>query len=347
VILFALVRALIAAGISVSAACELAGYPRASFYRHRAGPSTRVTDPIPQHLREQPATLERTERDQVLALLADTKYAGLSLSQIFYRAWDDGHWVASKSSWYRIAREASIVLRKHKKRARNNSRKIPELIASAPTQVWSWDITKLKGPRYGQWFHWYVIIDIFSRKIVGWRLDEYEDGTLAQEMITAAVARNGAGPRFFHSDNGAAMVSKPVALLLERLGITRSFSRPKVSNDNPFSEALFRTGKYVPQFPNVFDNIGHARNWAAWFVHEYNMNHRHSGIGYHTPNAVHESLTDAIDSARAVTLNLAYSNHPERFAAPPLPPQVPTHSAINDPRGKTTPTPTLTLSHTG
>nr|WP_281260210.1 IS3 family transposase [Glaciihabitans tibetensis] len=342
-----MVCALIAAGTSTVAACALAGYPRGSFYRDRAGPAIPVTDPIPQRLRPQPAMLDQTERDRVLALISDSKYAGLSLSQIFFRAWDDGHWVASKSTWYRIARAARLELRKHRKRASKNPRKIPELIASAPTQVWSWDITKLKGPRYGQWFHWYVIIDIFSRKIVGWRLDEYEDGTFAQQMITAAVASNGAEPRFFHSDNGAAMISKPVALLLERLGITRSFSRPKVSNDNPFSEALFRTGKYVPQFPEVFDNITHAREWAGWFVHEYNMNHRHSGIGYHTPNDVHEGLTLEIDTARTRTLNLAYAIHPERFTTPPTPPRVPTHSAINDPRGKTTPTPTLTLSHTG
>jgi len=327
-------------------ACSVAGYPKASFYRHRAGPVVRVAEPIPQRLREQPATLAQAERDAVVALANDSKYVGLSLSQTFYRAWDDGHWVASKSTWYRIARQVQLELRKYKKRAKKNPRKIPELIASAPSQVWSWDITKLMGPRHGQWFHWYVIVDIFSRKIVGWRLEDCEDGTLAQEMVTAAVAANGSEPDFFHSDNGAAMTSKPVALLLELLGITRSFSRPKVSNDNPFSEALFRTGKYVPQFPEVFDDITHARQWAAWFVHEYNMNHRHSGIGYHTPNNVHLGLTAATDTARAEILDLAYTTHPERFTKPPLPPQLPSQSAINDPYKKT-PTPTLTLSHTG
>lgn len=326
-------------------ACSVAGYPKASFYRHRAGPVVRVAEPIPQRLREQPATLAQAERDAVVALANDSKYVGLSLSQTFYRAWDDGHWVASKSTWYRIARQVQLELRKYKKRAKKNPRKIPELIASAPSQVWSWDITKLMGPRHGQWFHWYVIVDIFSRKIVGWRLEDHENSVLAAEMIDTAVTDNGSSPQYFHSDNGAAMVSKPVGYLLERLGITRSFSRPKVSNDNPFSEALFRTGKYVPEFPEVFDSLDHARDWARWFVHEYNINHRHSGIGYHTPNNVHHGLTAATDTARTEILNQAWKDHPERFAEQPQPPRLPSRSAINDPKNRTRPE--LNLSHTG
>jgi putative transposase len=337
---------LIAAGTSAIAACRLAGYAKPTFYRHRSGATAGTATPIPQSLRHQPAALQDLEREKILALINDSKYAGLSVGQIFYRAWDDGHWVASKSTWYRVAHAAEVVLKQRTKRAKKNPRKIPELIASGPSQVWSWDISKLKTCHYGVWLHWYVIIDIFSRKIVGWRLEEYEDGTLAQEMITAAVAANGSTPEFFHSDNGAAMTSTPVALLLERLGVTRSFSRPKVSNDNPFSEALFRTGKYVDEFPEFFDDIADARAWADWFVYEYNVNHRHSGIGYHTPNNVHLGLTAATDTARAATITQAYTNHPERFANPPQPPRLPTQSTINDPRAKQ-PTPTLTLSHTG
>jgi putative transposase len=300
-------------------------------------------EPIPQRERRQPAALTTAERKRLLALLARKKYAALSLSQTFYRAWDDGHWVASKSTWYRVARSAEVEM-KPRRRASTAAKKIPELVADAPSQVWSWDITKLKGPRYGQYFHWYVIIDIFSRKIVGWRLEEYEDSAMAAGMVTAAVTANGSSPQYFHSDNGAAMVSKPIGALLERLGITRSFSRPKVSNDNPYSEALFKTGKYVPQFPGHFDSVDYARDWARWFVHEYN-NHRHSGIGYHTPDDVHRGLTAARDIARTATLTKAWQEHPERFSKPPQPPRLPSRATINDPLNRTQTT--LTLSHTG
>lgn len=339
-----MVNALIRGGTSAVAACLLAGYPRASFYRHRAGPAVSEHAPIPQRDRAQPSALAAAERRRVLALLARKKYAGLSLSQTFYRAWDDGQWVASKSTWYRVARSAKVVLHQ-RRRGATAAKKIPELVADAPSQVWSWDITKLKGPRYGQYFHWYVIIDIFSRKIVGWRLEEYEDSAMAAEMVATAVNVNGSSPQFFHSDNGAAMVSKPVGALLERLGITRSFSRPKVSNDNPYSEALFKTGKYVPQFPAFFDSRDHARDWARWFVHEYNMNHRHSGIGYHTPDDVHHGLTAARDATRTATLTKAWQQHPERFSKPPQPPRLPSRAAINDPLNRTQTS--LTLSHTG
>jgi len=326
------------------AACVLAGYPKASYYRHRAGPRVPTRPPIAQRDRAQPGALVTAERADVLALIAHPDYVGLSLSQTFYRAWDDGRWVASKSTWYRVAHAAAVTLKRHRK-ANKNPKKIPELVAVAPSQVWSWDITKLKGPYYGQYYHWYVIVDIFSRKIVGWRLEDHENSVLAAEMIDTAVTDNGSSPQYFHSDNGAAMVSKPVGYLLERLGITRSFSRPKVSNDNPFSEALFRTGKYVPEFPEVFDSLDHARDWARWFVHEYNINHRHSGIGYHTPNNVHHGLTAATDTARTEILNQAWKDHPERFAEQPQSPRLPSRSAINDPKNRTRPE--LNLSHTG
>ncbi|QYF73006.1 DDE-type integrase/transposase/recombinase [Cryobacterium sp. PAMC25264] len=263
-------------------ACALVGYSRASFYRHRS-PRARLAAPIPQKDRHQPATLSTAESAQILALINTPEYEGFSICQAFYRAWDAGVYLASKSSWYRVARAAGQV-HERRRQAEGSPKKIPELVATAPSQVWSWDITKLKTTIRGRYFHLYVIMDIYSRRVVGWRLEAYEDGDLAEELIQEAVTANhGVAPNSLHSDNGAAMVSTPVSLLLEKLGVDKSFSRPKVSNDNPYSEALFKTAKYDLAFPEIFDTTDDARAYFDWFFHEYNQNHRHSGIAWNTP----------------------------------------------------------------
>lgn len=322
-------------------ACRLVGYSRASFYRH-GRPAANKRAPMPQGDRYQPAALSASERAAVLETLNLAPYAGLSVCQAFYRSWDDGHYVASKSSWYRIAREAGQV-GDRRRQATGSPKKIPELVATGPSQVWSWDITKVRGPRRGQWFHLYVIIDIWSRRAVGWRIENYEDSDLAQDMIQTAVTRNGKAPGYLHSDNGAAMVSQPVSVLLEKLGIGKSFSRPKVSNDNPFSEALFKTLKYDEVFPGSFPDLATAEEFCHWFFREYNQNHRHSGIGWHTPDNVHHGRTTAISAARRKLLDRTATAHPERFNHRPKPPTLHRRVCINDPRQKTT----LTLSHTG
>ena len=322
-------------------ACALVGYPRASFYRHRAGVTRPTVAVIGHRDRHQPAALDASERAEVLELLNRPLYCHLSVCQTFYRAWDDGHYVASKSSWYRIARAAGQV-GDRRRQATGSPKKIPELVATGPSQVWSWDITKLRGPRHGLYYHFYVIIDIYSRKIVGWRVEETEDARLAEQLIADAVTDNGTAPAYLHSDNGSAMISQPVAALLDKLGVAKSLSRPKVSNDNPYSEALFKTAKYNLSFPGAFNNLADAELFCRWFVHEYNHNHRHSAIGWHTPHDVHHRTTSAVTRQRRDTLDRAWRAHPERFTHRPTPPTLPPRAHINQPG--TTPT---TLSHTG
>ncbi len=323
-------------------ACVLVGYPRASFYRHRT-PKTPGREPIPQKDRPQPAALTETESGQILRLLNTPEYEGFSICQTFYRAWDAGVYVASKSSWYRVARAAGQVADR-RRQATGSPKKIPELVSTGPSQVWSWDITKLKTTVRGRYFNLYVIVDIFSRRVVGWRLEHHEDSDLAQDMIRVAVTNNGGkAPAYLHSDNGAAMVSGTVSLLLEKLGIDKSFSRPRVSNDNPYSEALFKTAKYDLAFPEIFDTIEEARTYFEWFVHEYNNNHRHSGVAWNTPDDVHYGRTDAVTRNRSRLLVTAFRTHPERYASHPKPPALPGRVCINEPKQKTQPS----LSHSG
>ena len=211
----------------------------------------------------------------------------------------------------------------------------PELLATAPRQVWSWDITKLRGPQPGSWYHLYVVIDIFSRMIVGWLVAEHEDANLAEVLIADACTREGIGPHQLtvHADRGAPMTSKLVAELLLDLGVTRSHSRPSVSNDNPYSEAQFKTMKYGPSYPERFASIAEAQAWVASFIGWYNTEHRHSGLGLLPPVVVHHGQAAAVSAARQQTLDTAYAEHPERFVGGrPVPPLVPAAVWINAPR---------------
>lgn len=326
--------------MSTVRACRLVGYPKASYYRHCRPPA--ATSPIQQADRYQPAALSDSERVAVLQELNRQEYADLSICQAFYRVWDEGTYICSLSSWYRIARDHGQV-GDRRAQATGSPKKIPELTATAPSQVWSWDITKLKGPRRGQYFHLYVITDIYSRYVTGWRLEGYESGALAQEMINDAVAANGRAPAYLHSDNGAAMVSKPVSVLLEKLGVGKSFSRPRVSNDNPYSEALFKTYKYDLQFPGAFDSFDEAMAYCQWFFDTYNYHHCHSGIGWHSPSNVHHGRTTAVSATRRRAVDKAWRANPKRFTRRPKPPNLPDRACINDQTKKTT----TDLSQTG
>lgn len=339
-----LTGALIALGYPIVGACELTGYPRASYYRHhRPGPSVGATaEAIPQDQRHQPAALTDTERGQILDLLSADENADSSIPQVFYRRLDDGYYIASLSSWYRVARDHAMV-GDRRRQATGKAKKIPELSASGPGQVWSWDITKLKGPCRGQYWHLYVIIDIYSRYVTGWALHHFEDARLAEDLIDQAVTDNGGAPTYLHSDNGAAMVSGRVSDLATLLGVNLSFSRPKVSNDNPYSEALFKTVKYDLTFPESFDSYEDALAYCERFFTRYNTEHRHSGIAYHTPLNAHHGLTDPIDTTRQSVLDTAHQAHPERFTSRPTPPHLPEHAHIN---GKPTHKPNH-LSQTG
>lgn len=340
--IYDLTESLIRIGHTTSAACQIAGYPRASFYRHHRTAPVPPRPVIHQRDRHQPAALSDTERAQILQILSSQDYADLSIAQVFYRCLDACCYIASLSSWYRVARDHAMV-GDRRRQARAKPKKIPELSASGTNQVWSWDITKLKGPCRGQYWHLYVIIDIYSRYVTGWALHDYEDGRLAEELITRATTNNGAAPTYLHSDNGAAMTSRPVSGLAELLGVELSFSRPKVSNDNPYSEALFKTAKYDLRFPEDFASFTDALNYCEMFFSSYNSDHRHSGIGYHTPATVHHDHTNTVDAARQEVLDTAWRAHPERFTRRPQPPTLPDTAHINNKPTKTT----HHLSHTG
>ena len=266
----------------------------------------------------------------MLDVLHQPRYADLSVAQVWARELDEGRYHCSQSTMYRILREAGEV-RERRSQATHPPRKRPELMADGPCQVWSWDITKLRGPGKGVWYSLYVIIDIYSRYVPGYLIAPTEDAALAEALIADAIDRAPCAPRVVHADRGSSMTSRTVAELLTELGVTRTHSRPKTSNDNPYSEAQFKTLKYCPHFPERFGSIQHARTFADEFFTAYNHEHRHSGIGLHTPASVHFGTAEQIREQRAITLTAAYTAHPERFARKPKPPEIPLVAWINEP----------------
>ena len=320
-----------AAGVATTAACGLTGRSRATHYRRLRPPQAR-RPPIPQAERKAPTqALTPAERAAVLLALNTGENADLSIGQVWIRELDEGRYRCSLSSMYRIARAAGQT-GDRRAQATHPAKVKPELLADAPSQVWTWDITKLRGPSKGVWFHLYALIDIYSRYSPGWIVAPREDSELAGDFLTEAIRINGTAPHTVHADRGTSMTSKHVSALLIDLDIIRSHSRPHVSNDNPFSEAQFKTMKYLHDFPKNFNTIQEARAFCEGFFTEYNHIHRHSGIGWHTPASVHFGTADAIDDARQATLDAAYAAHPERFARRPATPQIPQQSWINEPQ---------------
>ncbi len=317
-----------AAKVPTTQACGLVGRARATHYRHARGP---VHGPRPARVvPDNGQALSDGERAAVLTLINSPAYGDLSIGQIWARELDEGRYLCSPSSMYRIARAAGQS-RERRRQATHPATVKPELAADGPSQVWTWDITKLRGPAKGIFYQLYVLIDIFSRFNPSWIISGVEDSLLAKDFIAEAINRNGATPHTVHADRGTSMTSKPVSALLADLGVTRSHSRPHVSNDNPFSEAQFKTLKYLPEFPTSFASLAHARQFCAGFFHEYNYIHRHSGIAWHTPASVHFGTANAIDQERQNTLTAAFHAHPERFGRRPHPPTMPTQSWINQP----------------
>jgi transposase InsO family protein len=324
-----------AAQVPVSTACALTGISRATHYRHTS-PQGPVHGPwLPR--RPPPAALTDAERAGVLDLLANPAYADLAIPQVWTRELDEGRYWCSLSTMYRIARAAGQVCER-RRQATHPPRVRPELAARGPSEVWSWDITALKGPAKGIWYKCYVIIDIFSRYVTGWLVAAAEDAVVAKDFLAGAVRRNGCQPHTIHADRGGAMVSKPVSELLVDLGVLRSHSRPHTSNDNPYSEAGFKTMKYMPDFPDRFGSLEDARTFCDGFFLAYNHEHRHSGIGMHTPASVHFGTAEQIRLQRQLTLDHAYTAHPERFARRPRPPQPPEIVWINQPIDQQQPT---------
>lgn len=286
--------------------------------------------PKPRRARESPASkLTDAEAARVLEVLHSPRFAEASVAQTWATLLDEGTYLCSQSTMHRLLRAAGAG-GDRRRQATHPARARPELTAIAPGQVWSWDITKLKGPDRGIYYDLYVLIDIYSRYVVGWTIAATENADIAEEMIATAITTYGV-PKAVHADRGTSMTSKPVAALLADLGVLKSHSRPKVSNDNPYSEAHFKTLKYAPDFPDRFGSLPDARKYCEAFFSFYNHEHRHSGIGLHTPASVHHHTAEEIDAHRAATLEAAYAAHPDRFARRPTPPTIPKVAWINDP----------------
>jgi putative transposase len=313
---------------STKQACALLGASRATIYRRRRPPVPRPVPPRPEPANK----LTEAERQHILTVLRSEEYCDLAPAQVWARLLDDGIYLCSISTMYRLLAIAGENRERRRQRT-HLARKRPELIARRPNQVWSWDITKLQGPTRGVYYELFVIIDIFSRYVVGWMVSPAETGELAEAFIADTLAGQGItrDQLTLHADRGTSMTSKPVAQLLVDLGVARSHSRPHVSNDNPYSEANFKTLKYCPAFPGRFGSIQDARAFCAVFFDHYNHLHRHAGIGLHTPASVHYGTAGEIRAQRAVTLDAAYAANPARFRhRPPTPPKLPTVAWINE-----------------
>jgi putative transposase len=320
----------LAQNVGTAAACRALDVSRATHYRPLI---SRIPTVITGTYKSHPRALSSDERERILTTLHSERFCDMSPTAVYATLLDEGVYLASISTLYRILHERCEV-RERRAQATHPARVKPELCATAPNQVWSWDITKLLGPQKGVYFQLYVIIDIFSRYVVGWTLTERESGDIAKALIDYAVAEQRVDRHCLtlHADNGSAMISKPVCDLLSKLDVAKSHSRPHTSNDNPFSESQFKTLKYRPSFPERFANIEQARAFCRTFFPWYNHEHRHSGIALHTPEDVHFGRAEIIRAQRAITLNAAYADHPERFVRkPPTPPVLHVTSYINPP----------------
>lgn len=317
--------------ISCVAACSALGVPRASYYRIR---KRQLSPPLPRRPFRQARALSDDERSEVLAICHEPRFVDLAVPQVHARLLDEGRYLCSTRTMYRTLAACGEV-RERRDQLRRPVYAKPELLATAPNQVWSWDITRLRGPVKWSYFYLYVVLDIFSRYAVGWMVASHESAKLARELIETACQRQQIAPGklTLHADRGGPMKSKSLAQLLADLDVSRSFSRPHVSDDNPFSEAQFKTLKYRPDFPDRFGSLPDARAHATRFFDWYHREHRHSGIAWMTPADVHFGRADAVRDRRATVLDAAYLRHPERFVRkPPTPPALPTAVWINPPR---------------
>ena len=326
--------------VGVVRACTALGVNRARVYRVRArrwhlsgAHIRRGTRPRP------PLALCAEEREAILQVLNSERFADMAPASIHATLLDEGRYLGSVRTMYRLLASAHQV-RERRNQLTHPVYAKPELLATAPCEVWSWDITKLKGPAKWTCFHLYVILDIFSRYVVGWMIAAREDAELAEQLIAETAAKQDIAPGTLtlHADRGTSMRSKSVAQLLVDLEIAKTHSRPHVSDDNPYSEAQFRTLKYRADFPNRFGSIEDARTHCQCFFDWYNTEHRHSGIGFMTPENVHYGRAAAIHQQRTAALEAAFLRHPERFkGVAPQPPDLPTAAWINPPKKEPSP----------
>lgn len=315
--------------VGVSAACQALEMPRSSLYRTR-------TMTQPRLVREStvsPRALPSSERADVHQVLNSERFADQPPREVYATLLDEGKYLCSWRTMYRILDENQEV-RERRNQLRHPQYNKPELLATQPNQLWSWDITKLLGPTKWTYYYLYNILDVFSRYSVGWMIAERESASLAEELIAATCVRQNIQPSqlTIHADRGSSMTSKPVALLMADLGVTKTHSRPHVSNDNPFSESQFKTLKYRPDYPERFGCQQDARLWAAEFFRWYNYAHHHSAIALLTPADVHFGRAQTILDQRQQVLHAAYLKNPERFVkGPSIPAPVPTAVWINPP----------------
>jgi putative transposase len=319
----------LAATQGMTRAAEVFAVPRATLYR--AGQPRPFGPPAPRP--GPPRALTDAEQAAVLAVLHSERFIDVAPKAVYATLLDEGRYLCSWRTMYRVLARAAEV-RERRNQLRHPAYSKPELLATGPNQVWSWDITKLLGPVKWTYYYLYVILDIFSRYVVGWLVAERESATLAERLITATCEKQEipAGQLTIHADRGTAMTAKSVALLLADLGVTRTHSRPHVSDDNPYSEAQFKTLKYHPTFPERFGSLQDARAFCQGFFPWYNTEHRHDGLGLLTPAAVHYGHVEEVLEQRRAVLATAYAAHPERFVRkPPEPLTPPTAAWINPP----------------
>lgn len=314
--------------LGVERTCDAFGIARSSFYRHRQpGRETRG--------RRSPRALSADERGSVLGLLHEERFVDQSPAQVVSRLLDEGVYHCSERTMYRILSENGEV-RERRDQLSRPSYERPELLATRPNELWSWDITKLKGPVKWTYYYLYVVLDVYSRYVVGWMVAPRESAILARRLFEETCRRQGIRREELtvHADRGSSMRSKAVAMLLSDLGVTKSHSRPHVSNDNPYSEAQFKTLKYRPEFPKRFGSIEDARLFCVNFFRWYNTEHYHSGVGLMTPFDVHSGRAGEKRRRRAAVLKRAYAAHPERFVrGVPRPAELPKEVWINKPVG--------------
>jgi len=316
--------------VPVRRVCQVLDVPRSSFYRARNPQSPKASRPRPPSVR----ALSAMERTTVRETLNNERFADKSPYQVYATLLDDDQdYLCSISTMYRILRHSDEV-RERRNQLQHPTYAKPELLATGPNQLWSWDITKLRGPATWSSYQLYVILDVFSRYVVGWRIAQRESDRLAEELIAESCFKQGINPDqlTLHADRGPSMRSKTVAQLLLDLGVTKTHSRPHTANDNPYSEAQFKTLKYRPDYPDRFGSIDQARTWAQTFFHWYNTDHRHTGLGLMTPAAIHFGRAEKLTQHRHQTLQRVYQRHPERFVkGPPQPLKPPNAVWINKP----------------
>ena len=313
--------------LGVAPTCAALGVARASYYRGLKPQVELPPRPTPAR------ALEPEERQAVIEVLHAPRFVDLAPAEVYATLLDEGRYLCSERTMYRVLAEHQEV-RERRDQCRHPRYAAPELLATRPNQLWSWDITKLLGPTKWTYFYLYVLLDVFSRYVVGWMAAHRELARLAERLIAESCERQGIerGQLTVHADRGAAMTSKPVALLLADLGVTKTHSRPHVSNDNPFSESQFKTMKYRPDFPEQFGSVEHVRSYGGDFFPWYNTEHHHVGLGLFTPHDVHYGLAAVKRARRAEVLATAFTRHPDRFPhGRPQPQALPTAVWINPP----------------